>query len=231
MWSRQALLVFGVALLATGCEGGGAIRRAQDEGAAAVLVVYGISDNFMIWQSLGRGITVPGAFVGYRDGTSVRDLLGQGENVRVRMRVEVERREGLESASVWGTLPGTTDEQIFVLAHLDGYFEAALDNDSGIAVVMTLAEHFAARLADERRRDLVFIGTAGHHVGSPGSRCLHDSRETALAEAALMINCEHVSVRQTVYWGPHMRMTDIVSPRRWWVNGSDRQARAGAVRS
>lgn len=37
-----------------------------------------------------------------------------------------------------------------------------------------------------------------------------------------MINCEHVSVKQTVYWGPAMRMTDIPSPRRWWVNGSDR---------
>ena len=35
-----------------------------------------------------------------------------------------------------------------------------------------------------------------------------------------MINCEHVSVKQTVYWGPEMRMTDIPSPRRWWVNGS-----------
>ena len=50
---------------------------------------------------------------------------------------------------------------------------------------------------------------------------MHDNRETALANAALMINCEHVSVKQTVYWGPEMRMTDIPSPRRWWVNGSD----------
>ena len=51
---------------------------------------------------------------------------------------------------------------------------------------------------------------------------MHDNRETALANAALMINCEHVSVKQTVYWGPSMRKTDIPSPRRWWVHGSDR---------
>ena len=168
------------------------------------------------------GITVPGAFLGYRDGNVVKELIGQGESVSVSMRVDVERREGLKSASVWGTLPGTSDEQIFVLAHLDGYFEAALDNASGISVMISLAEHFAARPAEERRRSLVFLGTAGHHAGSPGSRWLHDNRETALSDAVLMINCEHVSVRQTVYWGPHMRMTDIPSPRRWWVNGSDR---------
>ena len=131
------------------------------------------------------------------------------------MRVDVDYRDGLKTASVFGTLPGTTDEDIYVLAHLDGYFEAALDNASGISVMLALAEHFAARPASERRRNLVFVGTAGHHVGSPGSRWMHDNRETALADAALMINCEHVSVKQTVYWGPTMRKTDIPSPRRW----------------
>ncbi len=199
----------------------GAIRRAQDEGAAAIFLVYGISDNFALWQSLGGGITVPGAFMGYEDGTVLKNLIGQGHTVNVRMRVNVERREGLKTASIWGTLPGTTDENIFVLAHLDGYFEAALDNASGISVMITLAEHFAKQPRAQRRRNLIFIGTAGHHVGSPGSRWLHDNRDTALANAALMINCEHVSVKQTVYWGPHMRKTDIPSPRRWWVNGSD----------
>lgn len=199
-----------------------AIRRAQDRGAAAVVVIYGISDNFTIWQGLGRDVAIPGAFMGYEDGNAVKELIGGGEQVRVSMRVDVDYRDGLKTASVFGTLPGTTDEDIYVLAHLDGYFEAALDNASGIAVMLALAEHFAARPAEERRRNLVFVGTAGHHVGSPGSRWMHDNRETALADAALMINCEHVSVKQTVYWGPAMRMTDIPSPRRWWVNGSDR---------
>ena len=199
-----------------------AIRRAENRGAAAVVVIYGISDNFTIWQSLGRDVAIPGAFMGYEDGNTVKELIGGGEEVRVSMRVDVDYRDGLTTASVFGTLPGTTDEVIYVLAHLDGYFEAALDNASGIAVMLALAEHFAARPASERRRNLVFVGTAGHHVGSPGSRWMHDNRETALADAALMINCEHVSVKQTVYWGPQMRMTDIPSPRRWWVNGSDR---------
>ena len=200
----------------------GAIRRAQDLGAAAIFVIYGISDNFTIWQSLGAGITTPGAFLGYHDGNTVKELIGNGDTVRVKMQVDIDYRDGLKSASIIGTLPGTTDEEIYILAHLDGYFEAALDNASGISVMLTLAEHFAARPQSERRRNIIFVGTAGHHVGSPGSRWMHDNRETALADAALMINCEHVSVTQTVYWGPSMRKTDIPSPRRWWVHGSDR---------
>ena len=200
----------------------GAIGRAQDLGAAAIFVIYGISDNFTIWQGLGGGITTPGAFMGYREGNTVKELIGRGETVRVKMQVDVEYRDGLKTASIFGTLPGTTDEDIYVLAHLDGYFEAALDNASGISVMLTLAEHFAARPQSERRRNIIFVGTAGHHARSPGSRWMHDNRDTALANAALMINCEHVSVKQTVYWGPTMRMTDITSPRRWWVNGSER---------
>ena len=87
------------------------------------------------------------------------------------------------------------------LAHLDGYFEAALDNASGISVMIALTEYFSKIPGSERRRNLVFVGTAGHHVGSPGSRWMHDNRETTLADSVLMINCEHVSVKQTVYWG------------------------------
>jgi hypothetical protein len=198
----------------------GAIRRAQERGAAAIFVIYGISDNFTIWQSLGGGITTPGVFMGYEDGNVVRELIGGGQDVRVKMRVDIDYRDGLKSSSIFGTLPGTTDEDIYVMAHLDGYFEAALDNASGISVMMALAEYFSKIPQEQRRRNLIFVGTAGHHVGSPGSRWLHDNRDTALANAALMINCEHVSVRQTVYWGPEMRKTDIPSPRRWWVNGS-----------
>ena len=37
-----------------------AIRRAQELGAAAIFIIYGISDNITIWQSLGGNITTPG---------------------------------------------------------------------------------------------------------------------------------------------------------------------------
>ena len=199
----------------------GAIQRAEERGARAIFVIYGISDNFTIWQGLGRNINTPGAFLGYEDGNVIKELFGKGLDVRVNMEVNIDYRNELKTASIFGTLPGTSDEEIYVLAHLDGYFEAALDNASGISVMLTLAEHFAAIPQSQRRRNIIFVGTAGHHVGSPGSRWMHDNRETALEDAVLMINCEHVSVKQTVYWGPEMRMTDIPSPRRWWVNGSN----------
>ncbi len=196
----------------------GSVARAFEKGAAAVGIVFGISDNFAIWQSTaGR----PGFNVGYEDGVRIREMLGQGQPVKVRLQLDAEMRPGLKTASVIGTLPGQSDEDITIIAHLDGYFQAALDNGSGLAVMIGLLEHFAKVPRGERRRGIRFIGSAGHH-GGPGARWLHDERDTALARTALAINLEHVAAVRTKYWGPRLRMTTAVSPMRWWVNGSPR---------
>ena len=206
----------------------GAMARASEKGAAAIGVIYGISDNFAIWQGLGgigqgaqrRPITTPGFFMGYKDGKTIRDLIGAGQAVKLHMSLSVDMRDGLTSSNVWGTLPGMTDENIIVIAHQDGYYEASLDNASGQSVMMTLLDYFSQVPKEQRRRSITFVATAGHHVGSPGTKWMHDNRATVLAKTALMINCEHVSVSDTKYWQGTLRKANVVAPRRWWVNGS-----------
>ena len=196
----------------------GSVGRAFEKGAAAVGIVFGISDNFAIWQATaGR----PGFNLGYEDGMKIRELIGKGQPVKVKLQLAAEMQQGLKTANVVGTLPGQTDEDITILAHMDGYFQAALDNASGLAVMIGLLEHFAKVPRAERRRSIRFIGSAGHH-GGPGARWLHDDRATALAKTALAINLEHVAAVRSKYWGPRLRMTTAVSPMRWWVNGSPR---------
>ena len=168
----------------------GATKRAQDEGAALIVGIWGYGGNFAVWQStnafqmvrdpdgtsryVSESVTTPGFFMGFEDGRTLRDLVGTGQPVTISARVETEMREGLTSVSVYGTLPGTTDETIYVMAHMDGYYDAALDNASGMAVMIGLAEYFAQTPLAERRRSITFIGTAGHHVGSPNAPYLRD---------------------------------------------------------
>src|SRR5687767_5090323 len=102
---------------------------------------------------------------------------------------------------------------------MDGYFDSALDNASGLAVMVGLLEHFSKVPQAGRRRNIRFLGSAGHH-GGPGTRWLHDNKDTALAQTALMINLEHVAAVRTKYWGYELRKTNAVSPMRWWVWGS-----------
>ena len=194
----------------------GSVARALEHGAAAVGIVYGISDNFAVWQRTGDG---PGFNVGYEDGLRLREMLGRGERVTVSLQVEAEMVPDLQAASVWGTLPGASDEEILIIAHIDGYFQAALDNASGVAVMMGLLEHFAAIPRADRPRTIKFLGSVGHHGGS-GTRQLSENPETRLANTVLAINLEHVAVARTKYWGPALRRMNAVSPMRWWVWGS-----------
>ena len=202
----------------------GATKRAQDEGAALIVGIWGYGGNFAVWQStnvfqmvrdpdgtsryVSESVITPGFFMGFED----------GRPVTISARVETEMRAGLTSASVYGTLPGTTDETIDVMAHMDGYYDAALDNASGMVVMIGLAEYCAQTPLAERRRSITLIGTAGHHVGSPNAPYLRD--QGMLEKTALMINCEHIAPTQFVAFNTELRLTNTVTPRRWWVHGS-----------
>ncbi len=212
----------------------GATLRAEEAGAALIVGIWGYAGNMAVWQSLRSfqmlrdpdgtsryesvGVSTPGFFMGFDDGQRLRDLVATGETVSIAASVDTEIREGLRSPSIYGTLPGTTDETIYVMAHMDGFYDAALDNASGMAVMIGLAEFFAQMPQAERRRNITFIGTAGHHVGSPNAPYLRD--EGMLEKAALMVNCEHVAPTQFIAFNTELRLTNTVSPRRWWVHGS-----------
>src|SRR5205085_1205030 len=118
--------------------------------------------------------------------------------------------------------PGMTDEYVIVIAHTDGYYEAALDNASGLGVMVGLAEYYSKIPKAQRRRNMLFIATSGHHAGSPTTKWLHDNKATdELGKAALIVNCEHVSYTDMFLWNTHFRQTTVLEGARWWVNGSD----------
>jgi hypothetical protein len=89
-----------------------------------------------------------------------------------------------------------------------------------MAVMMGLIKHFSAIPQSQRRRNLIFMSSLGHHSG-PGARWLHDEKDTAMANTAMVINLEHVALVRTKYWGPTLRKMNAVSPMRWWVWGSE----------
>ena len=202
----------------------GAMRRAVEKGAAAVLVNVAIPGNLLTAVSAPEGLTT--FSFGTQDAAEFQKLLVQGP-VKVHLELSTEMRSGLRDASVWGTLPGTTDEDMIIMAHHDAFYEGALDNASGMAVMIGLAEYFSKIPREQRRRTLKFVTTSGHHEGSDGTKWMHDNKDTFLAKTALMINCEHVSAIQ-MHWdrfGANLRRSDNIAARRWWVNGSSRLAR------
>ena len=109
------------------------------------------------------------------------------------------------------------------MAHHDAFYEGALDNASGMAVMLGLAEYFskipqssgAARSSSSRPQGIM--------RARPGTEWMHDNQDTFLAKTALMINCEHVSAIADALGSlrrPIFGNSDNIAARRWWVNGS-----------
>ena len=183
-----------------GCEGGAgdAESRAQNRGAAVIFSIGCHGGNFK-YQSYRPSTTLPTFDVGTQDGATVREMIEQAPAAsppRIRVRLDAEWVDGTKSFLVWGTLPGATDETIYVVAHRDGWFDAAGDNATGVASMLGLAEYFAQVPQSERRRTMVFIGMDGHHELRPGwygAKWLVENREQFFSKTALFINMEHPS--------------------------------------
>ena len=201
-----------------------AIKRIGEHGAAAIFVIVGVPGNLRT-QFYPVGSTVPTFSLGLQDGIAIRNLIGQSRGHQpphVKIRLDVKNVPNLKTATVWGSLPGTSDESIFVVAHRDAWFEGAVDNGSGVATMLGLAEYFAKIPKEQRRRTIYFLGTSGHHDNSGMTgHWLADHKEL-FAKSALIINCEHTAAEQLIYRGNAIRRSNTTVPLRWYVGGSPR---------
>jgi hypothetical protein len=198
----------------------GAMKRAVDKGAAAILINRAVPGNqkvIHLWAD------VPTLYIGTEDAAALRDLIAQGP-VTVHFALSVTSVPGLHDANVWATLPGTTDEAVYIKAHHDAFFEGALDNGTGVATLMALARHYARIPRSQRRRTLHFIYLAGHH-GSADHLWLDDP---AAKDPTLVINLEHTALVSFMTFGNKLATTTAIEPLRWTVNGSRKLGEAFA---
>jgi peptidase M28-like protein len=205
----------------------GSIQRAEQAGAAALFIILGFPGN-VASQPTGGAVDpagMPVMMLGSDDGVAVREMIEKRQSPKLRVRLDVEIRSGLKTASVWGVLPGTTGENIAVMAHTDAFFEGAMDNASGIGTMIELAEHYAKQPKSQRRRTMTFFTSSAHHSPSgenAGLRWIHNNMQAMFAKTALIVNCEHTSQVQTYLIGNSLVGSNTVSARRWFVGGSER---------
>lgn len=202
------------------------LKRAEVHGAAAILVSDLRGGNFNV-QAYRANTTLPAFNLGTDDAIAVRDLIAKaaaGDPAHIRIRLDAGWVSGQKSFLVWGTLPGATDETIYVIAHRDGWFDAAGDNGSGVATLLGVAEYFARIPQSQRRRTMIFIGTDGHHQITPGGygrEWLAANREKFFARTAVLFNAEHPSEVLT-HGGATSGWTETIVPNAWYAGGSAR---------
>jgi hypothetical protein len=212
-----------------------AVKRADEKGAAAIFEVDMLPGN-MRYQGYPSNTKAPAFTVGSDDGLAVRDLIASlqpGQTAHVKATLDVEMVPNLKTALVWGTLPGATDETIYIVAHRDGWFEASGDNAGGVAAMVGLAEYYSKVPQPQRQRTIVFMGLDGHHNTGQGAAVggvwLNEpvNKAKLFAKTALSINCEHPSTIQT-YVRPRYINGDVLpwsnmyTAQQWYAGGPSR---------
>ncbi|ARE36671.1 M28 family peptidase [Rhodococcus sp. D-46] len=127
--------------------------------------------------------SIPGLVLGSDDFNAIRTALGGGPvTMSLEIRTENPPFGGTRSVTggslgpgthelravmedVVGVLPGVSDEIVLIGAHYDSTYGGAMDNGTGVAGMLALMRHYAAKARSERPRTLVFLAAGGHDCG------------------------------------------------------------------
>jgi hypothetical protein len=155
------------------------------------------------------------------EGFALKERLDAGERVTMRLRLVVPELRNLQTAYTIATLPGASDEQVVVMTHTDGYFQAATDNAAGMASALELARFFAARSPQQRPRTMVFIQFPDHHHGEV-ARGQHIDRSYPWDKVAMKLTLEHPSQTLLYMYNNDLTPTNAMGAFRWNALGSAR---------
>jgi hypothetical protein len=150
-------------------------------------------DYYVPYDGIERPI--PGVWISGTDGAWLRDQLAAGP-VRVRLTVEASA-ETVESHNIVGELPGADDEVVMVGSHHDGPWASAVEDGSGISLVLAQATYWAAQPAERRPHRMVFVLQAGHMSGGAGLHGYIEAHRAELARVVLEVHLEHACLEFT----------------------------------
>ncbi|MEX0785824.1 MAG: M28 family peptidase [Dehalococcoidia bacterium] len=134
---------------------------------------------------------IPGLWLSGSDGARLRELLAAGP-ARVRLVAESVRRPET-SYNIVGELPGADEETVIIGSHHDGPWASAVEDGSGIALVLAQAEYWSRVPQSERPHRLIFLINAGHMAGGAGVHAFIAAHEAELAHVVLEIHLEHAA--------------------------------------
>jgi Peptidase family M28 len=204
--ARDHVLPFGIEIQAV-------MEPAIEAGAAAFVgVLAGYPGNSCEYYVPYDGVErpIPGVWVSGSDGARLRALLASGP-VRARLTVASERR-AVTTHNVVGELAGADDDVVMIGSHHDGPWSSAVEDGSGIALVLAQAAFWATQPPPARPHRLVFVLQGGHMVGGAGLRSYIETHRDELVRVVLELHLEHAALEAD---GDSAEPTGVPVPR-WW---------------
>ena len=122
------------------------------------------------------------------DGKHIRGMLASGP---VRARISIDAEEGsITCFNIVGELPGADDETVVIGSHHDGPWSSAVEDGSGIALVLAQAAYWSRVPQAERPHRLVFLLNSGHMAGGAGQATFVSAHRAELDRCVLEVHLE-----------------------------------------
>ncbi|MGH2758680.1 MAG: M28 family metallopeptidase [Actinomycetota bacterium] len=190
------------------------LEPAMEAGAAAFIGIFDAPwetcDYYVPYDAIQRPI--PGVWISRVDGDRVQDLLAHGD-VRGRIVVDSRRTEVI-THNVVGSLRGSSDDWVIIGSHHDGPWVSAVEDASGIALVLAQAEYWSAVPAEDRPHNLLFLMTSGHMTHGAGTAVFIAGHGDLLPSVVLEVHLEHTARECR---GENGKLVPTEDPEvRWW---------------
>jgi hypothetical protein len=181
-------------------------------------------DYYVPYDAVSR--PVPAMWVRSSDGERLRLLLADGA-IPARLTVEAQDK-AITSYNIVGELPGADDEVVIIGSHHDGPWSSAVEDGSGIALVLAQAAYWSRVPQAQRPHRLVFLLNAGHMAGGAGAAAFCKAHRDELDRVVLEVHLEHTANEFTDGSG-ELRPTGHPEARWWFTSRLNRLE--GAVRA
>lgn len=197
------------------------IRDAALAGAIAVIGVlrdYPESVNYRNEHFADEPMPIPGVWITRSAGEQIRQRASTNTIGRVDLCI---RRSEVVSRTVIGVLPGRSRQALMVQSHHDSVTPGAVEDASGTAEVIALAEEFAARASTSREKTMLFVTFDTHFTGYHAHRrFMHDYVLASNRAYDIVFNAtiEHVGLRAVRGETGEFVVADETEPRGLFEN-------------
>jgi len=200
---------------------------ASDKGAALIINIMGVPGDGQFAGGAFHGTSgkpassfkAPIITISQDEGFLLRDRMLK-EKIFVEFNLKIDVIENLKTTYMIARLDGASDEEIFIGAHTDGYFEGAMDNASGIAVGLEMAEYYSKIKKIDRKRGITFFLYPDHHHGEYSVREVEDYYDWS--NVAIVLTLEHPSQSQLYWFNEDIVVSNAIGSFRWNVTGSEK---------
>ncbi|MDT3442031.1 MULTISPECIES: M28 family peptidase [unclassified Pseudofrankia] len=174
----------------------GIAQQVVEAGAVAfvgTLLDYPGDDCRYYFPYNGKTTAIPGVWINGSDGRWLRDQLARGK-VRIRLDVAASTAPA-RSDNIVGDLPGPAgdDELVLVGSHHDGPWASAVEDGTGIAMVLAQAAYWARVPAADRPHRMRFLLHGGHFYGGAGLVDYVAKHGAELEKVVLEVHLEHAA--------------------------------------